>query len=625
MNSPPPIRGPFRTDDVARAVYAESAGVLQLVPRAVAIPLDADDVVTLLRWAAAERVPLVARGSGSSMGGGAVGDGVIVDCSRLLARQPVDVVRRTVWVGSGVLRRDVEHDANGAALRFPVDPSSGTFATIGGMASTNAAGPRTLAFGAMRRWVEAAECVFADGSRATIRRGAPLPVGVPALDRWSAAKDELRAAAAALPEARVRKESSGYGVRDFAASGELLDLLVGSEGTLALFTALELRLTAVPAATATVLAAFPSLEQSVVGAALAREHGATACELLDRTFLDIARRAQALPVPDDTEAVLLIELEEGMAPAQSRESTRPPIQHSPTFPAKAGTHLPVHRAPAPAQSRESTHPPSEHSPTVPAKAGTHTSEHPALSATSGAKNRRHTPVGPDADAGVAVADRARSLAAACEANGASGVLVGLDAESEEALWALRHAASPILSRLDPNLKSMQVVEDGCVPPERLGDYVRGVRNALAESRLRGVIFGHAGDAHVHVNALVDVRDDDWRERIRLLFDNVVALTATLGGTIAGEHGDGRWRTPALAQLWPPSALALFERIKAIFDPAGILNPGVKVHPLTCDLFAQIKYDPTLPALPEAARAVLERVERERAYDASRLEMLTSPE
>lgn len=169
------MRGPFRTDDAARAVYSESAGVLQLVPLAVAVPADADDVVALMRWAATERVPLVPRGSGSSMGGGAVGDGVVVDLSRLTDLAPVDLERRTIWGGAGVLRREVEQAANAEQLRFPVDPSSGSFATIAGMASTNAAGPRTLAFGAMRRWVQALDCVFADGSRATIRRGdAPI-------------------------------------------------------------------------------------------------------------------------------------------------------------------------------------------------------------------------------------------------------------------------------------------------------------------------------------------------------------------------------------------------------------------------------------------------------------------
>ncbi len=538
-----PIRGAFRTDDAARAVYSESAAVLQRFPRAIAVPCDGDDLCTLVRWAAAERVPLIARGSGSSMAGGAVGDGVIVDLSRLTALSPVDSTRRTVWGGAGVLRRQVEHAANAERLRFPVDPSSGTFATIGGMTATNAAGPRTLAYGAMRRWVEAIDCVFADGSRATVRRAAPLPAGIPALDRWALVAEACQRAAQALAPARVRKESSGYGVHDFAASGDLVDLLVGSEGTLALFAGVELRLTPVPAATASVLASWPSLDLAVAGAALAREGGAAACELLDRTFLDVARSGAPLPVPNEAECVLLIELE-GLV-----EDGAPPV-----------------------------------------------------------------------------AARAQALAAAFERHGASSVLVGLDGESEEALWALRHAASPILARLDPHLKSMQLVEDGCVPPERLGDYVRGVRAALEGARFRGVIFGHAGDAHVHANALVDVRDDDWQPRARQFFDQVVALTASLGGTLAGEHGDGRLRTPVLDQVWPPEARALFARIKAAFDPAGILNPGVKVPTAGEEgPLSRIKYDPSLSPLPTEARRALERVERERAYDRNRLEMLAEPD
>lgn len=542
VHAPPPIRGAFRTDAAACAVYSESAGVLRRVPRAVAVPADADDLVVLARWAAAERVPLIPRGSGSSMAGGAVGDGVVVDLSRLTGLSRVDNTRPAVWGGAGVLRREVEHAANAEGFRFPVDPSSGTFATIGGMAATNAAGPRTMAYGAMRRWVEAIDCVLADGSRATVRRGQPLPSGVPAFDRWLRIAADCREAARALRPARVRKDSSGYGVHDFAASGELVDLLVGSEGTLALFAAVELRLAPIPAATASVLASWPSLDRGVVGAALAREAGAAACELLDRTFLDIARSGAPLPVPNEAECVLLIELEDDAT-----------------------------------------------------------------------------------DDGRSVAARARALAAACEQHGASSVLVGVDEESEEALWALRHAASPILARLDPHFKSMQLVEDGCVPPEALGDYVRGVRAALEASRFRGVIFGHAGDAHVHVNALVDVRDDDWRARAGQFFDEVVGLTASLGGSLAGEHGDGRLRTPVLDRVWPPEARALFGRIKAAFDPAGILNPGVKVAAVAEAPLTDIKYDPELPPLPDDARRVLARVERERAYDRSRLEMLGEPD
>ena len=210
-------------------------------------------------------------------------------------------------------------------------------------------------------------------------------------------------------------------------------------------------------------------------------------------------------------------------------------------------------------------------------------------------------------------------------SGATGVQVGLDAESEEALWALRHAASPILARLDPHLRSMQVVEDGCVPPDRLGDYVREVRAALDGERLRGVIFGHAGDTHVHVNALVDVRDGDWRERLRRFVEAVITLTARLGGTLSGEHGDGRLRTPWMPRVWNAEALALFAAVKALFDPRGLLNPGVKSGTTGPDVMASNKYDPALDPLSPRARLVLLRVEQERRYDHSRLEMLDGGE
>ncbi|HKP16684.1 MAG TPA: FAD-binding protein, partial [Gemmatimonadaceae bacterium] len=87
--SPPGFRGTFRDDLEARAVYSEAAGIARILPRAVAVPADADDVCTLVRWAAETRTPLVPRGSGSSMAGGAIGEGLIVDLSRLDAIAPV--------------------------------------------------------------------------------------------------------------------------------------------------------------------------------------------------------------------------------------------------------------------------------------------------------------------------------------------------------------------------------------------------------------------------------------------------------------------------------------------------------------------------------------------------------
>jgi FAD/FMN-containing dehydrogenase len=210
-----------------------------------------------------------------------------------------------------------------------------------------------------------------------------------------------------------------------------------------------------------------------------------------------------------------------------------------------------------------------------------------------------------------------------ERAGATAVRVALDEPTETELWELRHAASPILSRLDPSLRSMQFIEDGAVPPQRLADYVRGVRASLSRNGIRSVIFGHAGDAHVHVNPLIDVSAPDWRARMTCVLDEVTDLVARLGGTLTGEHGDGRLRTPLLERVWSEDARRRFALVKHCFDPLGIFNPGVKVPTAGERALDVIKYDPSLSALPAEARAVLERVDRERAYARSRLDLLAA--
>jgi len=537
LPGPSGFRGTYRIDDDARAAYSEAAGIGQVIPIAVAVPTDIDDLVTLVRWASDTRTPLVPRGSGSSMPGGAIGSGVIVDLSRWNQIGMVDVTRRRVRVGSGATRGAVDAAARAHGLRFPVDPSSGAFCTVGGMASTNAAGAHSLKFGWTRRWVNAIDCVFADGMRASISRGAPAPRGIPAIDRFLALATTLVPAESATPSIHrgVLKESSGYAIANFASSGEIVDLLVGSEGTLAFFTELELGLIPVAGATSSLLSAFASLEDAVVAAGRARDAGAVACELLDRTFLDVAASGGASDLPADTEAALLVEIE-----------------------------------------------------------------------------------GADPEAAV---ESARAVERAFHEAGATVTRLALDPDQETEIWELRHAASPILARLDARLRSMQFVEDCAVPPARLPAYVRGVRRILAEHETRGVIFGHAGDSHVHVNPLVDVGRPDWRGRVERILLEVMTLAASLGGTLAGEHGDGRLRTPLLANVWSATAIERFGTVKRAFDPDDILNPGVKTALPGQRPLGEIKYDPALTPLSPRARAVLDRVERDGAYSRFRLELL----
>ena len=537
LSGPAAYDGIFRADEAARAVYAEAAGIGRVVPRAVAVPSSADDVAALVEWAIAEGQPIIPRGSGSSMAGGAIGDGVVVDLSRLRDLGAADVDGRCIRAGAGVLRAEVERRAAEHRLRFPVDPSSGAFCTIGGMTATNAAGPHSLRHGAMRPWVLAIDCVLADGSRATIRRGEPPPHDVAPVRRFmQTVHPELLQAADSSVD-RVLKNSSGYAIDSYRQTHELIDLLVGSEGTLALFTAVEVALAPPPAGAASVFVAFQDLERAVEAAVASRDSSSVAaCELLDRTFLTLAAEAgRPLPAPPESDAALLLDVEAASPSDALEEAER-------------------------------------------------------------------------------LRGRFRSMAAI-----ESIVTAGSSHEAE--LWVLRHAASPAIARLDPALRSMQFVEDAAVPPNALAAYVRGVRGILSRYDTRGVIFGHAGDAHVHVNPLIDTRRSDWRDRVEGILVAVTDLVARLGGTLSGEHGDGRLRTPLLDRVWRVDELRLFAAIKRAFDPANVLNPGVKVALGGQRAVDLIKYDPRLAPLPDAAATALATVERERAYARPRLDLL----
>ena len=245
MLPPPPIRGIFRTDHRARAAYAEGAGIFRILPAAVCVPLDREDLASLAHWAAAHRVPLVPRGAGSAMGGGNVGDGYLVDLTALPRWVELEGATRRGRASASVTVAELNLAAERAGLRLPPDPSSGRWATLGGVLSTNAAGARTLRYGSVRPWVESLELVTADGEAVELRRGQPTRPRSRAVERFEAEAAPAIRAAADLVRQRfphTRKNASGYALDAWLASGDLLDLIIGAEGTLGFLTAAEWRL-----------------------------------------------------------------------------------------------------------------------------------------------------------------------------------------------------------------------------------------------------------------------------------------------------------------------------------------------------------------------------------------------
>lgn len=509
----PVTRPPLLTELRHRAAYSEGAGIYRMLPSAVAVPRTVEEIRRLLGWARDRGTSLIPRGAGSGMPGGNVGSGIVVDLSQGFHDLEIDAGRRIARAGASVPAGRIAVAARSHGLRLPPDPSSAAFATSGGLVATNAAGPRSVRCGSVRRWVEAVDIVDADAMSRRIVRGGGGG------DRLHLDAAHRRLIAERFP--RTRKNSSGYALDAFAESGDELDLFIGSEGTLGIVTAVEWRLEPMPAHRAGVALGFGDLSALGDAVPLLLQLHPAAVELLDATLLDMVTRAGA-HVPAGLACLLLIEFERATATA----------------------------------------------------------------------------------ARGAVGDAARGLR-----HHAMHVDVAVDAEALDHLWAVRRLASPALASLPEARRSLQVVEDGCVPIDRLAAYVAGLRAASQRHEIELAIFGHAGDGHVHANALPDIGRPGWHERLGSLLEEVTALLQELAGTPSGEHGDGRLRAGLLERFWGPEVAALLRAVKHAYDPGSILNPGVIIPAADWAPLVELKIGDGATPIPDDIAARLRAIER----------------
>jgi FAD/FMN-containing dehydrogenase len=277
------LRGRVLTEPSELAPFDHDASHLTGRPLAVVAPADADDVVALVRWARRHRVPLVPRGAGTSLDGESVpADGaVVLDFSRWSRLLEVDSDGLWARVEPGVVNRDLQRALLPYGLFFPPNPGSWTTSTIGGNVGTNASGPRSFRYGPTRAWVREVEAVLGTGSR--VRLGS-----------------------------RVAKRSVGP---------DLLQLFVGSEGTLGITTEVTVRLALVPAVRQGVVV--PLSRRVALGRLAARlsrvpGSGLSAVEYLDRRCAAAIAERRSAPWPSGS-SLLLLEVEaEGPADAGKR-------------------------------------------------------------------------------------------------------------------------------------------------------------------------------------------------------------------------------------------------------------------------------------------------------------------
>jgi len=504
------------SDHPARTAYAVDASIYRLDPQAIVLIENESELTRVVEYARSNGIPLTARAGGSNLTGNAIGQGIILEFSRMNRILELNRDEKWVRVQPGKIYAELNRDLERHGLFFAPDPSSGEVCKIGGMIGNNSAGPHTLKYGAVKENVLDLRAILSDGRTLAVR---PYSTGHPELERlldgherlhglWSL----LKANKTLIQDHRigVSKNSSGYNLFDMAdrldqGVFDLTKLFIGSEGTLGLMTEARLKLIDRPARTATALIYFNRLDEvgDAVNAIL--PFHPSAMELMDASSLNLIGRDR-FGIPAESAAMLLVEFDEE------------PIEDK------------IERV------RETTR-----------------------------AYRLSRPVE------VARSDEPRGL------------------EKQEALWKVRRAIYPTLYRYDAKKKPINFVDDVVVPASRLPELIAYLDSYFKELDIPVAIYGHVGDGNAHINPLMDMKNPEDVRRMASISKEIHSIVISrFGGSLCGEHGDGRVRGEFLKELYGEEIYALFMQIKQIFDPDRILNPGVKLtdEPFTNHLDAE---------------------------------------
>ena len=329
------LRGEILFDPASRGRYSTDASIYQIEPIGVVIPKGEEDIVTAIQIAGEEGIPILPRGAGTSQCGQTVGEALVLDVSKNLANTVLlDKENRRVKVQPGVVLDQLNAYLKPYGLFFPVDVSTSSRATIGGMVANNSCGARSIRYGNMVDNVHAIDAILADGSKLQFGQ---IPsdyqaMNIPARYREIATpllelgQREAVEIAARFPN--VQRRVGGYNIDALVpgtGSQNLAHLLVGSEGTLAFSTAIELDLMPLPLNKVLGVCHFPDFYAAMDATQHIVELAPAAVELVDRTMIDLARAIDIFRptierfVKGEPAALLLVEFAGEVAAEQLRK------------------------------------------------------------------------------------------------------------------------------------------------------------------------------------------------------------------------------------------------------------------------------------------------------------------
>lgn len=503
------IRGAVRVDRSTRILYSTDASIYKIEPLGVVIPRDADDLQAAVEIAARRGVPILPRGSGSSLAGQAIGPALILDCSRWLDRIiEINPEAQTATVEPGIILAALNKAAARHGLQFGPDPASAERATLGGVIANNATGAHSIRYGMAADHLRQAEVILSDGSLAVWGEvnleALPTSAGSGRMVGILSAVQKIRGAyEGAIKDHYPRswRNSAGYRLNyllpwspshprqweyesyPFVQPGtiNLAPLLAGSEGTLAVIRRATLNLVRRPRHTILAVLGYAGIDSACDDVPRLLMCGPSAIELIPRSIVRMAKSvpayaAQASLLDIGAEALLVVEFS-GDDPSELVRAAR--------------------------------------------------ALDPSLVAES-------------------PGDQAR-------------------------IWNVRKVGLGLLASRTGDAKTVAFIEDCAIPVEQLGGFVRGLEVILQEYGASAEYYAHASAGCLHIRPILDLKTQ--MKALRGIAEATLKLTLSLSGSMSSEHGDGLARSEWLRQTYGEDVLQAFRTLKESADPHGILNPA----------------------------------------------------
>ena len=506
------LTGDVMFDRFSRGRYATDASHYQIVPVGVVAPRNVAEAERTIAIAREEGVPVTPRGGGTSQCGQTINTSLVIDCSKYLDKVlQLDVAGRCCVVEPGIVLDELNRQLRPHGLWFPVDISTASRATIGGMVGNNSCGARSLRYGNTRENVIAVDALLPDGAAARFGPVAPdlsdLPDGSPlkplARDLLAIAAREAGTVKVRLPQ--VQRRVGGYNL-DALVPGKndinLAHILVGSEGTLGFSTKIELKLSPLLGRRAMGACHFGSFQGAMEAAQHIVKTGPIAVELIDRTMLGLASDiAMFRPTIDAVvrgvpEAILFVEFGE----TDPNENFR--------------------------------------------------------------RLMRLNDVMSDLGYAWSHADARWG-----------GVIEVLDAKLQTAIAEVRAAGLNVMMSMKDEGKPVSFVEDCAVPLEHLPEYTARLTKIFAKHGTRGTWYAHASVGCLHVRPILNLRLEKDVKAMRAIAEEAFAMVREYKGSHSGEHGDGIVRSEFHEFMFGSRLVTAFQEVKDRFDPSGLFNPG----------------------------------------------------